>query len=222
MGRALVPDLLPLLCVALSYVLGATPTSYWVGKYGFDVDLRRRGSGNLGATNTYRVLGAKAALPVMATDLGKGWLPVWLFPQIDGSVAFGWTMLYGLAAILGHVFSFWVRMRGGKGVATSAGAFLALAPWAALIAVVAWAITLTTTRIVSLASLVAALVLPIAVVLTRPPGGEALVGFTVLLTAFVFWTHRANLGRLLRGEEHRFQSRSESHSGSPPDDPTNS
>lgn len=210
--------LLPVACVVLSYVLGATPTSYWIGKFGFGVDLRRRGSGNLGATNTFRVLGAKAALPVMVFDLAKGWLPVWLFPQIDGSTLPVLTLLYAMAAILGHVFSFWVGMRGGKGVATSAGAFIGLAPVAAVIALVAWIAAAASTRIVSLASLVAALTLPVAVALTAPPGGEALIGFSVLLTAFVFWTHRSNLGRLLRGEEHKFGSPTAPHAAaaSPP------
>lgn len=192
------------LCVLFAYVLGATPTSYWVGKFGYNIDLRRRGSGNLGATNTFRVLGPKAAVPVMAVDVAKGWLPVWLFPQIDNTDVFAWTLAYATAAVLGHVFSFWVRFRGGKGIATSAGAFLALAPWATLIAFLAWIAAAFTTRIVSLASLVAALTLPVAVAFTNAEGGDALLGFTVLLAAFVFWTHRANLGRLLRGEEHRF------------------
>ncbi len=196
-------ELPALVGVGLAYVLGATPTSHWVAKYGYDVDLRRQGSGNLGSTNTYRVLGVKAAAPVMALDVAKGWLPVWLFPLIDTETAFSWTLAYGMAAVVGHVFSFWVQFHGGKGIATSAGVFMALAPWATFFAFLAWLATVTVTRIVSLGSLVAALSLPVAVALTHPPGGDALLGFTVLLTAFVFWTHRSNLRRLLRGEEMR-------------------
>ena len=118
----------PYALVLLAYVVGATPTSFWVGRYGYGVDLREMGSGNLGATNTFRVLGGKAALPVMVVDIAKGWLPVFLFPQVDGSAAWTWALAYGAAAIVGHVFSFWVGFRGGKGVATSGGVFLALAP----------------------------------------------------------------------------------------------
>jgi len=200
-----VTGLHPVVGVAVAYVLGATPTSYWVGKFGYNVDLRRRGSGNLGATNTLRVLGARAAIPVVAIDVAKGWLPVWLFARLDGGASpYTWTLALAMAAILGHVFSFWVGFRGGKGVATSAGAFLALAPWATLLAFGAWVGAAALTRIVSVASLVAAVALPVAVALTRPPGGDALLGSSVLLAAFVFWTHRSNLARLLRGEEHRF------------------
>ena len=195
----------PFLLLILAYLLGATPTGLWVGKRFFGVDLRAIGSGNLGATNTFRVLGWKAALPVMLVDVLKGWLPTWLFPrlQYEGS-AWGWTLAYGAAAIFGHVYSVWVRFKGGKGVATSGGVFLALAPWAVLAATVAWTLAVWITRIVSLGSVLAALVLPVAVALTPHQGGSALTWFSVGLSLFVIAAHRANLGRLARGEEHRF------------------
>ncbi len=194
----------PLLLVPLAYLLGATPTSFWVGRAIYGVDLREEGSGNLGATNTFRVLGWKAALPVMVVDVTKGWLPVWLFPKVDGAQAWSWALAYGAAAILGHVFSAWVRFRGGKGVATSAGVFLGLAPWGVLIAFAVWLVTVLVTRIVSLASILAALAIPVAVAMTPHQGGNALLAFTLALALFVLWAHRANVGRLLRGEEHRF------------------
>ncbi len=194
----------PALFVLLAYALGATPTSYWVGRFVFGVDLRREGSGNLGATNTLRVLGWKAALPVALVDVLKGWFPVWFFPQHDLAAAAGWTLAYAGAAILGHVFSFWVGFRGGKGIATSAGAFLALAPWSLLLALAVWIVVVASTRIVSLGSLTAAVALPVSLLFLPHQGGHALTGFTVALAAFVFWSHRANLRRLVRGEENRF------------------
>jgi glycerol-3-phosphate acyltransferase PlsY len=194
----------PFLLLALSYLVGATPTSFWVGKAVYGVDLRTVGSGNLGATNTFRARGWRAALPVVLVDVGKGFLPPWLFSRLDGAgAAWSWILAYGAAAIVGHMFSLWVRFRGGKGVATSAGVFLALAPWAVLIGFLAWAAVTFTTRYVSLGSIVAAAVLPVAVAFTPHEGGLGLLAFTGTLALFVIWAHRSNIGRLMRGEESR-------------------
>ena len=195
----------PYLLVGLSYLVGATPTSYWVGRFAYGVDLRNAGSGNLGATNTFRVLGWKAALPVMIVDIGKGWLPAALFIQLDGSDAWAWALAYGAAAIVGHVFSFWVRFSGGKGVATSTGVFLAIAPAAVGAGLVVWIVTLAAVRIVSVASLAGAVTIPVVVFLTEHPGGSLMAWFTVALAAFVFWAHRSNIRRLLNGEEPRIR-----------------
>jgi len=196
----------PVLYVLLSYALGATPTSYWVGRVAYGIDLREKGSGNLGATNTFRVLGWKAALPVILVDVGKGWLPTWLFPQLDHSAAWAWALAYAGAAVAGHMFSFWVGFRGGKGIATSAGAFLALAPVPLLAAVVVWLVVVLTTRIVSLGSILAAFSLPVALYLIPQTGGTVLLAFSAVLAAVVTWAHRSNIRRLLRGEELRFGS----------------
>ena len=217
----------PLLLLVVAYLLGAIPTSFWVARAVYGIDLRHEGSGNLGATNTFRVLGWKAALPVMLVDVAKGWLPAWLFPALDGA-RWEWALAYGAAAILGHVFSVWVRFRGGKGVATSAGVFLALAPWAVLAGFAVWLAVVLTTRIVSLGSILAALTVPVAVLLTPHQGGDALLAFTVALALFVLWAHRANVVRLLRGQEHRFGRRPGHHvvppldeaGGGPPDPST--
>ncbi len=189
------------LLLVASYLLGATPTSYVVGRLGYGVDLREVGSGNLGATNTFRVLGWKAALPVMVMDVGKGWVPTALFHRWDAAAP-EWALAYGAAAIVGHVYSLYVGFRGGKGVATSAGVFLALAPWAVLIGFVVWVITVALTRIVSLGSLLAAVVLPIAVYVTNEP--MVVRWLSVALSAFVIYAHRANIRRLLSGQENRF------------------
>jgi len=195
----------PYLYLLLAYVLGATPTSYWVGRFLFGVDLRKEGSGNLGATNTFRTLGWKAALPVALIDVLKGWFPVWFFAQHDHTAVWSWTLGYAGAAIVGHVFSFWVGFKGGKGIATSAGVFLALSPWGLLVSLLVWIGVTFTSRMVSLGSLAAALALPISLLFLPPHrGGTALLGFTVALAVFVFWAHRTNIARIVRGQEHRF------------------
>lgn len=196
--------MIPLVFIVLAYLLGATPTSYLAGRLFFGIDLRKKGSGNLGATNTYRILGWRAAIPVGLVDIFKGWLPVWYFPQRDQTAAWEWALAYAAAAILGHVFSFWVRFKGGKGIATSAGAFLALAPWATLVALGTWIAVVFLTRIVSIGSLAAAVALPAALLFLPNQGESTLLVFTLALAVFVFWAHRSNIGRLLRGEENRF------------------
>ncbi len=197
----------PWLLLALSYLVGSMATSLWVGRAFFGVDLREKGSGNLGATNTFRVLGWRAALPVAIVDIAKGWAPVALFPAWAGGVGFGWVLAFGGAAIAGHVFSVFVRFRGGKGVATSAGVFLGLAPLAAGVCIALFVVLVWATRIVSVGSLAAAVALPILVAVTPHQGGNGLLAFTLVLAAFVIWSHRANIGRLLRGEENRFGSK---------------
>lgn len=191
------------LLLALSYLFGATPTSYWVGRAFHGIDLREHGSGNLGATNTFRVMGWKWAVPVMVVDVSKGFVPVWFFPQFVGG-ATGWAMAFGAAAIVGHMFSLWVGFKGGKGVATSAGVFLALAPWAVLVCLGVWIGLLFSTRMVAVGSIGAALALPLCVAFLPPGGSPGMVAFTAALGAFVIWAHRSNIRRILKGEESRF------------------
>lgn len=195
------------LFLGLAYLVGATPTSYVVGRTFHGVDLRQHGSGNLGATNTFRVLGWRAAAPVIIVDVLKGWVPAALFPLWDGVDPLGWALAYGGAAIVGHVFSVYVGFRGGKGVATSAGVFMALAPWAVLIAGIVWGVIVVLTRLVSLGSLVAAILLPVAVYATNEPRTE--FWLSLGLAFFVLYAHRSNIRRLLRGEENRLSRSTE-------------
>jgi len=187
--------------LVLAYLLGAVPASQLAARAA-GVDLTRRGSGNLGATNVYRVVGWKAALPVLLYDIGKGFVPTWFFPLWDGHGAAAWALGYGTAAILGHVASVFAGFRGGKGVATSCGVLLALAPLAVLVAGLVWAGTVALTRVVSLGSLAAATTIPILAWLGASPART--VAYATGLSALVWWTHRGNLRRLFRGEEHRF------------------
>jgi len=196
-----------LLFVLLSYLWGAIPASYIAGKMR-GVDLRRHGSGNLGATNTFRVLGARVAAPVMVFDILKGFLPVFLFSASgvgwDGSGDWRWGLAYGAAAIVGHVFPVYMGFKGGKGVATSAGVFLALAPLAVGIGLATWLIVLRATRMVSAGSVSAALVVMAMLLLplSRVPAEVRILGCAICL--FVVFAHRANIQRILKGTESRF------------------
>lgn len=193
------------LLLLASYLLGAIPTSYIVGKVSRGIDLRREGSGNLGATNAFRVLGWKLALPVLIFDIFKGWFPTYFFPGWDDAPAPEWALAYGATAIVGHVFSVYVKFKGGKGVATGAGVFLALAPTALVVGVLVWAGLVFATRYVSLASIVAAPTVALTVLWTQ--GATPVFWLSAAIALFVIYAHRSNIRRLLRGEEHRFGRR---------------
>ena len=195
------------LLVLAAYLIGAFPSSFVVGKLTRGIDLRQHGSGNLGATNAFRVLGWKAATPVFILDIFKGWLPAFVFPRIDGHPAWELGLAYGAAAIVGHVFSVYVRFKGGKGVATGAGVFLALAPAAVGITTIVWMTLLFVTGIVSIASISAAIMLPIAVLLIGSP--PLVLALALALSLFVIYAHRANIKRLMRGEEPSFRKKKE-------------
>jgi len=188
-----------------SYLLGAIPTSYLVVRLVKGQDLRRLGSGNLGATNLYRTLGWRYAIPVGLFDLLKGAVPVLVFgPRAGGGEAI--PLVLGVAALLGHVFSVFVNFQGGKGVATGAGIVLGLAPAAFLAAFAAWALVVAATGYVSLGSMIAAVLLPPAVYLLQPER-RGLVWLFALVAALIVFFHRANIKRLLAGTEHRFGRR---------------
>ncbi len=185
-----------------SYLLGSLPTSWIVVKLVKGQDLRKLGSGNLGATNLYRQLGWRWAVPAALIDVGKGVVPVLLFgPRAGGGDIL--ALLLGITAVLGHVFSVFVNFKGGKGVATGAGVMIGLAPWAALVAVVTWGIIVKVTGYVSLGSVVASAVLVPALWLLYPDRRDLVWPFA-LLALMIIVLHRANIQRLLKGTEHRF------------------
>lgn len=203
-GAALQPVTLALWLVA-SYVLGSLPTSYLAAKYGAGIDLREVGSKSLGATNVYRILGWRYAIPVGVIDMAKGAIPVLLFAPRAGTAA--WIPLAtGTAAVLGHVFSAFVRFRGGKGVATAAGVVVALQPAALGLAAIVWVGVLLATRIVSVASIASAVAFPLTVWIVDRDNVWVL-GAGSALALFIVFTHRSNLRRLLDGTEHRFGRR---------------
>ncbi len=200
----------PAAAMGLAYLAGSFPTAYLAGKLLKGVDLRTVGSGNLGATNVYRTLGTWPAVAVMVIDGLKGAVPVALLPSRldwailrDADSMLWWALAIGVAAILGHtrpVFLLWKG--GGKGVATGAGVFAALAPVAFGAALVVFAVAVWTRGVVSLASLLAAWTIPVTVLVTR--GATSPVFFvSVLVAAYVTWSHRANVARLRAGTEPR-------------------
>ena len=197
--------------IIVSYLLGSIPFGYIAGRIA-GIDIRTAGSGNVGATNVVRILGKRYGYPVFALDVLKGFGAVkismvmsgqhleWNSPEISGMVG-------AIFSVLGHVFPPWLKFKGGKGVATAAGALLALMPIATLIGVAVWIIVFWLTRYVSLASVVATTALPIVILVIGSPDGHSgrlLAYSSVCVAALVIWRHRSNLSRLLRGTEPRF------------------
>ena len=211
----------PAIFMLAAYLLGSVPFGYAAGRLA-RVDLRREGSGNTGATNVYRVLGSRWAIPVIVADVLKGLVPVWFFPLWDGRAWPHMALVYGVAAISGHVWSVFLRFKGGKGVATAAGAMLALAPVAVAVSILAWIGLALITRVVSIGSLIAAALVPVLAFYEDAPPETIL--FALGLTVLVWWTHRSNLGRLLRGEELPFRPNptTDGSAGEMPGDPPGS
>ncbi len=194
-----------------AYLLGSIPTSWVAVRVLRGQDLRTMGSGNLGATNLFRVLGWRWAVPVAAFDVLKGVIPVVVFgPRAGGGPLV--PLLLGLTAVLGHVFSVFVKFRGGKGVATGAGVALGLAPLAFLAALAVWAAVVFGTGFVSLGSVAAAVLLPALVWLLYPERRDLVAPF-VALALGILLLHRANLRRLVAGTEHRFGRRGAPNGG---------
>ena len=186
-----------------SYLLGAVPTSYLAGRLFRGIDLREHGSRNLGATNLYRVLGWRYALPVGLLDAAKGLVPVLVFaPRVSSSELF--ALICGLVAVVGHVFSVFVGFKGGKGVATAAGVMLGLTPAALGVAVMVWAALVYLTGYVSVGSIAAAAIFPLAVYVLEPPDQPAMLWLDIAVAVAIVWLHRANIQRLLKGTENRF------------------
>jgi len=192
----------PAIALLASWLIGSIPWAYLAGRVLKGVDLREYGSGNLGTTNVLRLLGAPWAMVVYALDAAKGFVPVFFFPALfDFQPRGGWAIACGLLAILGHVRPVFLLLKGGgKGVATGSGVFFALTPIATFAALVGFLLLLATTRRMSVASLTGATIVPIGVALTRGWRSEVFV-VSLGVAIFVYWTHRANIGRLRRGEE---------------------
>lgn len=191
----------------VAYLLGSVPAAYLAGR-ARGVDLRTHGSGNLGATNALRVLGWKVGLPVFLFDALKGFVPAYYFWRWFGAHPH-WALAYGLTAIVGHVKPVFLLGQGGgggKGVATAAGVFLGLAPLATGVALAVFAAVVAASGYVSLGSLGAAVALVVTLAVTTGPRGPVFP-VAVLVAAFVFWSHRANIGRLRRGEESSIRRR---------------
>ena len=188
------------------YILGAIPSSYIMGMLVRNIDLRRHGSGNLGAANTFRVLGVKAAVPVLLFDVGKGFLAVKIV-SIMGLEHFIYVLLAAFVVIVGHNYSIFVNFSGGKGVGTTTGAFIAMSPLAVGICFIIWLILLLVFRIVSVASILAATLLPITILVSNNFWGrhthKSILYLSIFVALMVICKHRPNIRRLIKGTEER-------------------
>ncbi len=198
-----------ILSLLTAYVSGATPFGYLAGKLK-GIDIRQHGSGNIGATNAIRVLGKGIGIPVFILDLLKGLLPVllaknWLgqTPGAESWISLG-AVLTALAAVLGHMFTFWLGFKGGKGVATTGGVLLGIAPLAMLGGLGVWLLVFFSLRYVSLASMMAGVGVVLSLVISMSRSGDwdwVLLGFGLLVMILVIVRHRSNIRRLLDGTE---------------------
>ena len=195
-----------ILFLIIGYVMGALPNGVWIGKYFKGLDIREHGSKNSGATNSYRVLGPKYGLMVLAADALKGFLPPFLASKFG--VTGNWLIIIGMAAIIGHMLSFFLNFKGGKGVATSLGVFLFLIPKVTLALFVIFVIVVYATRYISLGSIVAAILLPILTFISPLNYGIEkwpMMVMTTIIAIFVVYKHKTNIERLLKGTENKFK-----------------
>ena len=192
------------------YVLGSIPFGYLIVRATKGTDVRASGSGNIGATNVNRVAGAGAGLATLLLDVAKGYFAVWLADRMT-SGDIGWMAIMGLAAVVGHLFPVWLRFHGGKGVATAVGVFVPLCWMAVAAAAVVWLVVVSIGRYVSLASVVAAGLLPVCTYLLYAPGTHhapplSLSYCTAIVSILIIVKHRENIRRLLAGTENRLKS----------------
>lgn len=193
------------LLILLAYLLGSIPTAVWIGKAFYGIDVREFGSGNAGATNTFRVLGRGAGIPVLIIDILKGSCAValsYLSPYSFGTPEFINLQLgLGVAALVGHIFPVFAGFRGGKGVATILGIVICILPVSCCLSLVVFLIVLFSTRIVSLSSMLAGIAFPIILNVVLGNTDRILMIFSILVAAMLIITHRKNIGRLLKNQE---------------------
>lgn len=197
------------LTIVLWYLIGSLPSGYLAGRMR-GIDIRATGSGNIGATNVFRVLGKTAGSLVLAIDAFKGfaatrWIPMLLGPIFPATSRQTLALVAGAAVVLGHMCPCWLKFKGGKGIATSAGVGMAWAPVACLVTLAIWGIVFVATKYVSVASIVAAVVLPLSVWLFG--GGPGMTGVMTALAVLAIYKHKGNIVRLLNGTENRVGKR---------------
>ncbi|WP_128547471.1 glycerol-3-phosphate 1-O-acyltransferase PlsY [Larkinella soli] len=195
----------------LAYLLGSIPTAVWYGEGFFGLDIRKFGSGNAGATNTFRVLGKRAGTIVMLIDVLKGYTAtilstlLWHFDIIGTHEILTFKLVFGLVAVIGHCFPIFADFKGGKGVASLLGMVLAIHPEVAAVCIGVFLVVVISSQYVSLGSMLAALAFPV-LLLVRAFGQKEsplLIAFGVVVFLFVVLTHQKNIGRLMRGQENR-------------------
>ena len=198
-----------ILFILLSYLTGSFPSAVWVGKTFFNKDVREYGSGNAGATNTFRVLGKKAGIPVLLMDVFKGCLSVnyILFvsnvSSLSPSQYFEIQLAFGISAVIGHLFPIYTGFRGGKGIATLLGLLIGLSPYAAIIALIVFITVVIITKYVSVSSIIASISYPIIIFFIFEDSNYSLQLFSIFVPILSLITHQKNIERLFRGEENK-------------------
>jgi glycerol-3-phosphate acyltransferase PlsY len=202
---------LQIIVLIIAYLIGSIPSAVWIGKLFYGVDVREYGSGNAGATNTFRVLGKRAGFPVMIIDILKGVAAVQLPYLSDlppSSVQFvNLQLALGVASLFGHIFPLFAAFKGGKGIATLLGIILAVHPYAALVSIGVFGIVFLVTHYVSLSSITAAITFPIVVILVFKTQIPSLVIFSMFIAVLVLITHQKNIERLIKREESKTRLR---------------
>lgn len=191
-----------LLALGGAYLLGSIPSGLLIAK-SKGIDLRRMGSGNIGATNVFRCVGKSLGILALFLDAAKGFVPAFVFPRLLEAPPNWLALACGVAAVVGHNWPIWLGFKGGKGVATSAGMLLGIAPAATGLGLLAFAVTLALTRYASLGSMVAAGVVPVAYVALASTVDPLTAVALAIIGLLVIYKHRANIGRLRRGQEPR-------------------
>jgi glycerol-3-phosphate acyltransferase PlsY len=200
-----------ILFLIFAYLIGAFPSAVWLGRTFYNTDVREYGSGNAGATNTFRTLGAKAGIPVLIMDVLKGWIAVNLVSFISDNQLFSEERIFeiklafGIAAVIGHLFPVYTGFRGGKGIATMLGLMLGIYWQAALCSALVFVLSFLISKYVSLSSIVASIAFPIIVVFVLPlqNANLSLILFSVFVPILSLITHQKNIERLLRREENK-------------------
>jgi glycerol-3-phosphate acyltransferase PlsY len=199
-----------LLLIISAYLIGSIPTAYWIGKLFFNIDIREHGSKNMGASNTFRVLGSVWGIIVLVIDMGKGIAAVQLAHAVHSSdwlsneLTF-WKLIFGLVAVSGHIFPVFAGFRGGKGVATLFGVVLAIQPWTALISIGAFLVVVFLTKYISLGSIIAVIVFAACVWFAVKETNVYMRWFSVVAALLVIIMHRSNIKRLIAGTENKFK-----------------
>ncbi len=199
-----------ILLALIAYLLGSIPTSYWIGKIFFQIDIRNHGSGNAGATNTLRVLGWKVALPVLILDILKGYFAVKLYLFLPEALISQWPyipLIYGILAVIGHIFPIFAGFRGGKGVATTSGVLLAVNPYALLICLAVFLLFVIVTRMVSAGSVLGAFSLPFLFSFYFYPSDPYYFAFSLMIFILVVYKHFSNIKRIIQGTENKLSFR---------------
>jgi glycerol-3-phosphate acyltransferase PlsY len=194
--------------LVLAYLLGSIPSAVWIGKLFYDKDVRDYGSKNAGATNTFRVLGVKAGIPVLLIDAFKGYAACSLVLFLDGIIPntreyINYQLVFGIASVLGHIFPVFAGFKGGKGVATLTGIVLAIAAIPTLLAICVFVLTLLVSRYVSLSSIIAGISFPILVIFIFKTQINSLIIFSILVSVLLVLTHHKNIERLINKQENK-------------------